>query len=65
MMAGFTPSIAETGEQCAQKIKDVLENPKPPLRIQTNPNFAAYAKAKLTDPTGESIVEAVNKRFFA
>jgi len=65
MMGGFNPSYAETGDQCAEKIKATMEDPKPHLRIQTNPNFAVYAKAKLTDPTGDSIVDAVYNRFFA
>jgi len=64
MAAGFNPTTAETGEEVAAKIKGLLEEEKPVLRVQTNPNYQEYAKMKLVDSTGENVIDFITKRFF-
>jgi len=67
MMAGFKPETAESGSQVAQKIKDLLESPNPPFRLQTNthPIYAEIPKSKFVDPTGSAAIDLAYKRFFA
>jgi len=65
MMAGFSPQIAETSNQCAEKIVGVIESENPPFRLQTNKNYIDNAKAKLTDLTGNSNVDQSYQIFFA
>jgi len=67
MMAGFTPQTGETGKQVAEKITAAIEDSNSSFRIQTNPTeaYKMAAKAKLTDVTGNSTLEASHKRFFA
>jgi len=65
MLSGFKPENAETGVQCAEKIKGVIESENPPFRLQTNANYIPYAKAKLTDITGNDGVEQQFKYFFS
>jgi len=66
-MAGFKPETAESGSQVAQKIKDLLESPNPPFRLQTNthPIYAEIPKSKFVDPTGSAAIDLAYKRFFA
>jgi len=65
MMAGFNPAMGETALQLAEKIKAVLEEANPPFRLQTNQHYHSYAKAKFSDPTGNSSIQGSFQRFFA
>jgi retinol dehydrogenase-8 len=67
MLAGFTPATAETGDQCAEKIKHVIEAENPPFRTQTNETqaYKDMIKSKLTDVSGDSTLDGMYKRFFA
>jgi len=64
MMAGFTPAIAETGDECAEKVKGVIESSNPPFRLQTNKNYASFAQGKLVDITGTSNIDQQFQMFF-
>jgi retinol dehydrogenase-8 len=65
MMAGFTPQIAETAVECAEKVKGVIESANPPFRLQTNKNYLDFARAKLVDITGNSGVDQQFNMFFS
>ena len=64
--------IAQDFKSCLQNVnevativKKILLSEKPNLRYQTNDNFNPDAvKAKLADPTGNDLVEMLNKKYW-
>jgi len=65
MLAGFTPAAAETSEQCAEKVKGVIESENPPFRLQSNKLYVPIAAGKYIDPSGADCVTLYHSRFFA
>ena len=54
----------QTSNEIAEIVKSVILSEKPNLRYQTNEKYSPQeVKAKLTDPTGNSLVEMVKKAF--
>ena len=54
----------QTSNEIAEIVKGVILSEKPNLRYQTNEKYSPQeVKAKLTDPTGNSLVEMVKKAF--
>jgi NAD(P)-dependent dehydrogenase (short-subunit alcohol dehydrogenase family) len=57
-------SNAQTSDEVAQVIVDCVNNPKPPLRVQTNPLIQKIFEAQLKDTTGNTGVAIATSRFF-
>ena len=54
----------QTSNEIAEIVKSVILSEKPNLRYQTNEKYSPQeVKAKLADPTGNSLVEMVKKAF--
>jgi short-subunit dehydrogenase len=64
MKATFKPEFAQTGEQVAQMIKDVIEAENPPFRTQTN-SFIRPGDQKFHDPTGNAGINLAYERFLS
>ena len=57
-------STMQTSDEIAEVVKSVIVNEKPNLRYQTNLNGdSENVKQKLTDPTGNELMEIVKKAF--
>ena len=57
-------STMQTSDEIAEVVKSVILNEKPNLRYQTNLNGEwRNVKQKLTDPTGNELMEMVKKAF--
>lgn len=57
-------STMQTSDEIAEVVKSVILNEKPNLRYQTNLNGVwRDAKQKLTDPTGNELMDTVKKAF--
>ena len=51
--------------EVADIVKKIILSEKPNLRYQTNENFNPdEVKAKLADPTGNVLVDLMNKKYF-
>ena len=56
----------QTAEEVAERVKGIIVSEKPNLRYHTNVKFAPdEVKAKLSDPTGNEIVEILNKKYLS
>ena len=59
-------SCLQNVNEVANIVKKILLSEKPNLRYQTNDNFNPDAvKARLADPTGNDLVEMLNKKYLA
>merc|ERR1712137_133514 len=67
MTATFAQSTAQTADEVAEVIVKAIEDGESnnaSLRYQTSPYANGAAKAKLIDPTGNSLVKGSGARFF-
>ncbi|EDO45710.1 predicted protein [Nematostella vectensis] len=64
MMSAFA-TVAQSPEEIAQCILDIILMEKCPLRYQTNKNYANVVSSKLVDPSGDAEVDAMFTRFFS
>jgi len=59
-------SFVQNVNEVAQIVKKIILSEKPNLRYQTNDTFNPdEVKAKLADPTGNVLVEMLNKKYLA
>ena len=57
--------VIQDVEEVAEIVKTIVLSDKPNLRYQTNKNFHPdEVKAKLTDPTGNVMVDLMVKKYF-
>ena len=57
-------STSQTATEIAEQVKNIILSEKPNLRYQTNDKFCpGEVKAKLSDPTGNEIVEILKKKY--
>ena len=56
VMADFSSDAAQTADQVAGVIVDVLRSEPPPLRVQTGPWAAAFVGSKLSDLDGSAVL---------
>ena len=68
-MAKFLQVINSAGQhvnEVAEIVKNIILSEKPNLRYQTNDTvFVEEVKAKLADPTGNVLLEMLNKKYLA
>jgi NAD(P)-dependent dehydrogenase (short-subunit alcohol dehydrogenase family) len=62
MMANFKPEMAQSSQQVAEIIRDVIEAEQPPLRTQTHPNIRP-GDMKFTDPSGDKALNFAFERY--
>ena len=56
----------QTADEVAERVKNIILSETPNLRYHTNDKFAPdEVKAKLSDPTGNEIVEILNKKYLS
>ena len=56
----------QTADEVAERVKDIILSEKPNLRYPTNDKFSPEEeKAKLSDRTGNEIVEILNKKYLS
>ena len=59
-------STIQNVNEVAEIVKNIILSEKPNLRYQTNDKFGLdEVKAKLADPTGNVLVEMLNKKYLA
>ena len=59
-------SFVQNVNEVAEIVKKIILSEKPNLRYQTNDKFNPdEVKAKLADPTGNVLVEMLNKKYLA
>ena len=59
-------SAIQNVNEVAEIVKNMILSEKPNLRYQTNDKFGLdEVKAKLADPTGNVLVEMLNKKYLA
>ena len=64
--ASFDESMVQSGSEVAEIVKNIILSEKPNLRYHTNEKFnPEQVKAKLSDPTGNVMVDLMNKKYLA
>ena len=62
----FEENMVQSGSEVAEIVKNIILSEKPNLRYHTNEKFnPEQVKAKLSDPTGNVLVDLMNKRYIA
>ena len=62
----FDENMVQSGSEVAEIVKNIILSEKPNLRYHTNKKFnPEQVKAKLSDPTGNVLVDLMNKTYIA
>ncbi|KAJ7370079.1 hypothetical protein OS493_034288 [Desmophyllum pertusum] len=65
-MTDLTANVGQQSEEIADTIKEILLSSKPHIRYLTNKYYGLdEANSKLSDLTGDKLVDVLEKRFFA
>jgi len=64
-MTDLTANVGQRSDEIAETIKGILESAQPHVRYLTNKYYGLdEANSKLSDLTGDKLVEVLEKRFF-
>lgn len=64
-MESASANMAQSPDEIAQIIGDVLVEEYPHLRYQTNKMYTVATANKLTDPTGDNTLDNIYQKFFS
>lgn len=64
-MESALANMAQSPDEIAQIIADVLQEENPHLRYQTDKMYTVATADKLTDPTGDKTLETIYQKFFS
>lgn len=64
--AAFNENVVQSGSEVAEIVKNIILSEKPNLRYHTNEKYnPKQVNAKLSDPTGNVLVDLMNKTYLA
>ena len=65
-MTDLTANVGQKSEEIAETIQEILTSAQPLIRYLTNKYYGLdEANSKLSDLTGDKLVEVLEKQFFA